>query len=68
MPVIKVPFSYGTIATPLSRPDGDSTHTWIAFVKFPESVLETRFVKRVTFKLHESFVEPLRGILLITYN
>lgn len=63
--LIKVPFSYGTIATPLTKAANDSTHSWVAFVRFPEQVNDIKLVKRVTFKLHESFVDPLRCNLSI---
>lgn len=59
---IKVPFSYGTVATPLTKAEGDSTHSWVAFVRFPEQVIDLKTIKRVTFKLHESFLDPLRCI------
>jgi YEATS domain-containing protein 4 len=66
-PQIKLPFSYGTIANPLIKPAGDNTHSWVAFVKFPTSIVEANIIKRVTFKLHESFRDPLRCILYACY-
>jgi len=54
---------YGSTAVPLKKPEGDHTHKWSIYVRpfHPEDDL-SHYVKRVAFKLHESFIEPTRYI------
>jgi YEATS domain-containing protein 4 len=56
---------YGTLATPIKKPDTDHTHRWTVFVKsgqnHPADNLTT-YIKRISFKLHDSFAQPLRTL------
>ncbi|KAF8423589.1 yeats family-domain-containing protein, partial [Tirmania nivea] len=59
---------YGSIATPF-KPDNrpstlppDHTHKWTVMVKGPRDSDITHFVKKVQFKLHETYVNPVRTI------
>lgn len=54
---------YGSLATPIKKPDTDHTHKWTVYVRpFNEKEDMSKYVKRVTFKLHDSFAQPLRQI------
>jgi len=62
------PIIYGSIATPF-RPDNrpstlppDHTHKWTVMLKGPRDSDITHFVKKVQFKLHETYVNPVRTI------
>lgn len=63
-----IPIVYGSKATPFKKPEGDNTHSWTVYVKIPEPVKAEDVIKRVTFKLHESFATPLRGIVMLSIN
>jgi len=56
---------YGSVAVPLGKkeevPDPSHTHKWTVFVRGVGSEDISRFIKKVTFKLHESFEQPTRG-------
>jgi YEATS domain-containing protein 4 len=53
---------YGSIATPIKKPESDHTHKWTIYVRgFHNEDLST-YVKRVIIKLHESFQNPTRSI------
>lgn len=55
------PFVYGNVARYLGpgREDGH-THEWCVYLKSFEQEDFSGFIKKVTFKLHESFAEPTR--------
>ncbi len=52
---------YGSIATPIKKPETEHTHKWTIYVRGFNNEDVSYYVKRVTFKLHESFVEPNRS-------
>ncbi|KAI9193437.1 yeats family-domain-containing protein [Polychytrium aggregatum] len=61
------PLVYGTQATLINRketPDApeDHTHRWTVFVRGPYGEDISTFVKKVQFKLHESFDPPVRSL------
>ncbi|KAI8872556.1 yeats-domain-containing protein [Ramicandelaber brevisporus] len=56
--VIALPIVYGTIATELAEPKTSHTHKWIVCVQSPTAGGDndlSRFISRVTFKLHETY-------------
>lgn len=57
-----IPFVYGNVSFWLGkRPGtGESTHKWSVFVRSPSDADLSYAIERVTFKLHESFTNPLR--------
>ncbi|KAJ3024590.1 UNVERIFIED_CONTAM: NuA4 histone H4 acetyltransferase complex and the SWR1 complex subunit [Siphonaria sp. JEL0065] len=59
------PIIYGSIAIPITKKDppaSDPTHThrWTIFLRGANGEDLTHIIKRVSFKLHESFVPPTR--------
>lgn len=60
------PLVYGNVAYPLSakqRPaDSDHTHRWTIAVKGINDTDISYFVKKVVFKLHETYANPTRSI------
>ena len=55
---------YGSIATPIKKPESDHTHKWTIYVRgFHNEDLST-YVKRVVIRLHESFQNPTRSTFL----
>ena len=58
---IHCPIVYGTIATPIAD-SGDHTHKWTVYVRGFNDEDISYYIKKVTFKLHESFAEPLRVV------
>lgn len=66
-----IPFIYGSVATPIDAKTNDAhaenasgqhTHSWRVFVRGVAGFDLSRVVKRVTFKLHESFVNSTRVV------
>ncbi|KXS10120.1 yeats-domain-containing protein [Gonapodya prolifera JEL478] len=57
------PIIYGSYAQPLIQksPQGH-THEWIVFVRGADGENISHYVKKVVFKLHESFEVPTRAI------
>lgn len=56
---------YGSIATPIKKPDSDHTHKWTVYVRgFHEENISS-YIKRVVFRLHDSFPNPSR---CVAYN
>lgn len=56
---------YGSVATPIKRPDSDHTHKWTVYVRgFHNEDLST-YIKKVIFRLHESFPIPSRCTAII---
>jgi len=53
---------YGSLATPIKKPDSDHTHKWTVYVRGFNGEDISYYVKRVSFKLHESFAQPIRSI------
>lgn len=54
---------YGSLATPIKKPETDHTHRWTVYVRpYLETEDLTKYIKRVSFKLHESFAQPLRNV------
>lgn len=62
--VVERAILYGSIATPLpqKRSDEAHTHRWTVYIKGADDEDISYYVKKVVFKLHESFVTPLRGL------
>lgn len=62
------PIIYGSRARPLSPDekvkDATHTHCWWVYVRGVDGYDISTFVRKVTFKLHESFENPLRGRLI----
>ncbi|KAI9248099.1 exocyst complex component Sec5-domain-containing protein [Sporodiniella umbellata] len=59
------PFYYGSIAYPLNgkkASDPDHTHRWTVMVKGLNNEDLTYYVKKVVFKLHETYPNPIRTI------
>jgi YEATS domain-containing protein 4 len=60
--IVKViPIVYGTTAHKLKKVVNQNTHKWTVFVKCASSANLEHVVQSVTFKLHESFANPVRG-------
>ena len=61
------PIVYGSSARPITKKDVPSdpshTHAWTLFVRGVHGEDISYFIKKVVFKLHESFPNPLRGNL-----
>lgn len=57
------PIIYGNSAVALKKPENEHTHKWTVFVcGFNNEDIST-YVRKVVFKLHESFLQPSRGSL-----
>ncbi|KAK9456810.1 yeats family-domain-containing protein [Dipodascopsis uninucleata] len=61
------PFIYGNIAVPLGENRGpdvpaDHTHSWTVFLRGPNGEDLSDFIKRVVFKLHETYANSTRSI------
>ncbi|KAJ3120932.1 NuA4 histone H4 acetyltransferase complex and the SWR1 complex subunit [Nowakowskiella sp. JEL0407] len=59
------PILIGSIATPLNKRDaieGVNTHKWTVYVKGLHGEDISYFIKKVVFKLHDSFATPTRVI------
>lgn len=64
---ISRPIIYGNTAQPIGdkRPPGapdEHTHTWTIFVKGPNGEDLSYFIKKVVFKLHDTYNNPTRSI------
>lgn len=60
---VERPVVVGTVAYWLGkRADDQKTHKWTAYIRGPSNEDLTYFIKRVVFKLHESFKNPKRGM------
>ena len=61
------PIIFGSIATSLNnkKADDQHTHKWKVFVRGANNEDISYYVKKVVFKLHESFANPNRSLLLI---
>ncbi|CAG8794084.1 1483_t:CDS:2, partial [Racocetra fulgida] len=62
---IVFPIVYGNVATLLPQkkvPDSDHTHKWTVSVKGINGQEIGHFVKKVTFKLHETYSNPQRVV------
>lgn len=59
------PILYGNSAVALKKPDNDRTHKWTVFVRGFNNEDISTYVRKVVFKLHESFLQPTRGKNLI---
>lgn len=60
--VAAVPIVYGTIAHKLKKIVGQNTHRWTVFVRRASPTSLEQFIQSVTFKLHDSFPNPVRVI------
>ena len=61
----------GSIATPIKKPEGDHTHKWTVYVRGAHDEDISSYIKRVVFRLHESFPNPSRctsDILPCSFN
>jgi len=56
------PIVFGSIATQLNKKaDDQHTHKWKVFVRGANNEDVSYFIKKVVFKLHESFANPNRS-------
>lgn len=56
------PIIYGNVAYALKKPENEHTHRWTVYVKaFDDGEDISLYVKKVIFKLHDSFQQPNRG-------
>ena len=55
------PIIYGNSAVALKKPDNEHTHRWTVFVRGFNNEDISTYVRKVVFKLHESFLQPNRG-------
>lgn len=53
---------YGSIATPIKKPESDHTHKWTVYVRGFHGENIATYVKRVVFRLHDSFPNPSRCV------
>ena len=54
---------YGNTATELKEPTESQTHNWTVYVRSPSDQYEIgNFVRKVIFKLHNSFAQPKRTV------
>lgn len=61
--VFSFPIIYGNSAVALKKPENEHTHRWTIFVRGFNNEDISTYVRKVVFKLHESFVQPNRGII-----
>lgn len=61
-----VPIVFGNLAVALKKPENEHTHRWTVFVRGFNNEDISTFVRKVIFKLHDSFLQPNRGKQLIT--
>ncbi len=52
---------YGSSACALKKSENDFTHRWKIYVRGFNGEDISDFVKKVQFRLHESFAQPNRG-------
>lgn len=52
---------YGSLAVPIKKPETDHTHRWTVYVRGYNGEDISYYVKRVSFKLHESFAQSVRS-------
>lgn len=57
------PIIYGNSAVALKKPDNEHTHRWTIFVRGFNNEDISTYVRKVVFKLHESFLQPNRGTI-----
>lgn len=55
------PIIYGNSAVALKKPENEHTHKWTVFVRGFNNEDISTYVRKVVFKLHESFLQPSRG-------
>lgn len=55
---------YGSVAIPIKKPETDHTHRWTVYVKGAHDEDISTYVKRIIFRLHESFPNPSRSTAL----
>jgi YEATS domain-containing protein 4 len=64
--IIERPIVVGTVAYWLGKKaDDQKTHKWTAYIRGPNNEDLTYFIKKVVFKLHESFKNPKRGLCFL---
>jgi YEATS domain-containing protein 4 len=56
---------YGSIATPIKKPETEHTHKWALYLRGYNNEDISYYVKKVVFKLHESFVNPNRSTFIV---
>ena len=69
--VFTFPIIYGNSAVALKKPENEHTHRWTIFVRGFNNEDISTYVRKVIFKLHESFLQPNRGNnfkLLLIYH
>jgi len=54
------PIVYGNLAVPMKVPKNDHTHKWTIFVRGINNEDLSYFIKKVQFRLHETYQNPLR--------
>lgn len=52
---------YGSLAVPIKKPETDHTHKWSVYVRGYNGEDISYYVKRVSFRLHDSFAQPIRS-------
>lgn len=55
---------FGSTATAIKKPENDFTHRWKVYVRGFNNEDISDYVKKVQFRLHESFLQPNRGTLV----
>lgn len=63
--IFSFPIIYGNSAVALKKPENEHTHKWTVFVRGFNNEDISTYVRKVVFKLHESFAQPNRGTLTI---
>lgn len=52
---------FGNTATAIKNPESDHTHRWTVYVRGFNGEDISPYVRKVAFRLHESFLQPTRG-------
>eukprot|EP00954_Amorphochlora_amoebiformis_P030174 1394277-Amorphochlora_amoeboformis.AAC.2 len=60
---IEKPFVYGSAAIALNKAEitGPNTHRWTVYVRGLQNEDLSTYISKVSFQLHESFKDPIRG-------
>jgi YEATS domain-containing protein 4 len=65
---VSKPFLYGNATYLLGQKEGDNSHRWVLYVRGLDNEDLSYYVKSVTFRLHESFAEPIRVLTVPPYE
>lgn len=55
------PIVFGNSAVALKKAENEHTHRWTVFVRGFNNEDISTYVRKVIFKLHDSFIQPNRG-------